>query len=131
MRRLLLGLAIVGALAAAVAWSGQKGAKPEFECSSEDKNPVTHLKLNNAPKDFQFPIVSDRTAGHRASIFLPAITQLNLMQPEFVVSVGYLIEGYTQDKAELNRQWREFQRFVSKLEMPFFYVPGNHDIANK
>jgi predicted phosphodiesterase len=87
--------------------------------------------LNNNPDEFQFAIVSDRTGGHRAKIFSRAIDQLNLMQPEFVVSVGDLIEGYTHDNNEIDRQWREFQSYTSRLQMPFFYVVGNHDISNK
>ena len=54
-----------------------------------------------------------------------------MLQPEFVMSVGDLIEGYTEDTVELERQWEEFEGFVDQLEMPFFYVPGNHDITNK
>ena len=50
--------------------------------------------------------------------------------PSFVVSVGDLIEGYTKDPALLAEQWKEFQGYVHKLQMPFFYVAGNHDVAN-
>jgi hypothetical protein len=46
------------------------------------------------------------------------------------MSVGDLIEGYTTDTVEINRQWDEFSGFVNKLQMPFFYVPGNHDLTN-
>jgi len=44
--------------------------------------------------------------------------------------VGDLIEGYTEDMERLAKEWLEFQSYVSRLQMPFFYVPGNHDIAN-
>ena len=47
------------------------------------------------------------------------------------MSVGDLIEGYTEDVDELNRQWDEFEGFIDLLEAPFFYLPGNHDITNK
>jgi hypothetical protein len=57
--------------------------------------------------------------------------KVNLLQPAFVMSVGDLIEGYTEDRAELDRQWDEFQSFVGRLQMPFFYVPGNHDMSNR
>jgi hypothetical protein len=131
MKSLVLGFVVVLLLTAAVAWSGPKETKPEFAFTSEKRNPVTHLKLNNAADEFQFAIISDRTGGHRARVFSQAVKQLNLLQPEFVVSVGDLIEGYTENKARLTKEWREFQTYVSRLEMPFFYVPGNHDIANK
>ncbi|MGL4555389.1 MAG: metallophosphoesterase, partial [Gemmataceae bacterium] len=82
------------------------------------------------PESFQFAIVSDRTGGHRARVFAQAVEQLNLLQPEFVVSVGDLIEGYSRDKERVGNEWKEFQTYVSRLQMPFFYVPGNHDITN-
>lgn len=93
--------------------------------------PWSSLELNNDPCQFQFAIVTDRTGGHRPGVFLDGVKKLNLLQPEFVMSVGDLIEGYTEDLTELNRQWEEFDGFIDQLEMPFFYVPGNHDITNK
>jgi len=52
------------------------------------------------------------------------------MQPAFVVSVGDLIDGYSKDPAVLAAQWKELQGYTHKLQMPFFYVPGNHDVSN-
>src|SRR5262249_11738876 len=92
---------------------------------------VTNLRLNNAPDEFQFAIVSDRTGGHRPKGFSRAIDQLNLLHPEFVVSVGDLLEGYTEKHEESARPRREFQTYASRPHMPFFYVVGNHDLANK
>lgn len=92
--------------------------------------PWNHLEVNNSPETFQFAIVTDRTGGLRPGIFPDAIQKLNLLQPEFVMSVGDLISGYTTDTAELERQWNEFTGFIDKLQMPFFYLPGNHDITN-
>lgn len=136
MKHLLLALVTAGALAAAIALSRQvgneikEGPQTALQISSESRNPWTHLRLNNDPQEFQFVIVSDRTGGHREKIFSKAIEQINLLQPEFVVSVGDLIEGYTTDKEKIHDQWKEFQGFTSRLEMPFFYVVGNHDITN-
>lgn len=130
MNRTLAGLAAVALLGAAIAWSGTNPARPELDFRAEKLNPVTHLRLNNAPDEFQFAIVSDRTGGHRPKVFSRAVDQLNLLQPAFVVSVGDLIEGYTEKQETIARQWREFQGYASRLRMPFFYVPGNHDIAN-
>lgn len=53
------------------------------------------------------------------------------MQPAFVVSVGDLINGYTKDLEKINNEWEEFNSLVKKLEMPFFYVAGNHDYTNE
>lgn len=93
-------------------------------------HPWSHLEVNNDPDNFQFAIVTDRTGGHRAGVFMDAINKLNLLQPEFVVSVGDLIEGYTRNADRIYREWDEFNGFIEKLQMPFFYVPGNHDYIN-
>ena len=135
MKSVLLAAVAVAALVAAAALSqpGPKGATApagELRVASEGRNPWTHLRLNNSPDDFQFVIVSDRTGGHREKVFSKAVEQINLLQPEFVLSVGDLIEGYTTDREKVLDQWREFQSFTSKLQMPFFYVPGNHDVTN-
>ncbi len=104
---------------------------PEVTIQVEDgKNPWTHLNFVNDPNNFQFLVVTDRTGGHRAGVFPDAVRKINLLQPEFVVSVGDLIEGYTEDPDRLASEWDEFIGFVEQLEMPFFYVPGNHDISN-
>lgn len=94
-------------------------------------NPWTHLDFANDPANFQFAIVSDRTGGHREGIFADAVAKLNLLMPEFVMSVGDLIEGYLEDTVILNAQWKEFHALVEPLKMPFFFLPGNHDISNE
>ncbi|MCB0639194.1 MAG: metallophosphoesterase, partial [Lewinella sp.] len=96
----------------------------------EGAKPWTSLDLNNEADNFQFIIVTDRTGGHRPGVFEDAVHKINLLQPEFVMSVGDLIEGYTDDVAQLDREWNEFTGFTDQLQMPFFYVPGNHDLTN-
>src|SRR6056297_2002164 len=79
---------------------------------------------------FRFAIMGDRTGGMRSGIFEKAAGKVNLMQPEFVLSVGDLIDGYTTEPEVWNRQWEEFDAIINKLDMRFYYVPGNHDISN-
>ena len=93
--------------------------------------PWTHLNFHNAPEDFQFAILSDRTGGCRKGVFAKAVDKLNLIKPEFVICVGDLIQGYKNDTRALTGEWKEFNAIVKKLQMPFFYVSGNHDISNK
>jgi Calcineurin-like phosphoesterase len=127
----IAGCVLVGAVALSqpAAKNGQSLADP-LKVQTEERNPWTHLRLNNNPEDFQFVIVSDRTGGHREKVFSRAVEQINLLQPEFVLSVGDLIEGYTTDREKVLQEWKEFQGFAARLQMPFFYVPGNHDVTN-
>jgi len=92
--------------------------------------PWTSKGFVNEPDNFQFAIVSDRTGDHRPGVFADAIAKLNLLQPEFVMSVGDLIEGFSEDPQVLVDQWDEIDAIINDLEMRFFYVPGNHDISN-
>ncbi|WP_193161621.1 metallophosphoesterase family protein [Microbulbifer hainanensis] len=94
--------------------------------------PWTSQPIQNDPAEFQFVVIGDRTGGaNQEGTFKLAINQLNLLQPEFVINVGDLIEGYSDDKTELNAEWHEVDEMLSKLKMPFVRTPGNHDIANK
>ncbi len=92
--------------------------------------PVTDRPANNAPGVFRFAIVADRTGGMRPGVFENAVARLKLLQPEFVLSVGDLIDGYTKDPKVWNAEWQEFEKIVARLDLPFYYVPGNHDISN-
>ena len=94
------------------------------------KIPVTHLRFNDDTGKLQFAIISDVWGGNRPGILEDAIGKLELLQPQFVMSVGDLIDGKTHDSILIGEQWREFNQKVNSLSMPFFYVPGNHDIGN-
>ncbi|UCF94956.1 MAG: metallophosphoesterase [Desulfobacterales bacterium] len=93
--------------------------------------PWTSEAFKNNLEEFQFAVVGDRTGGSNPEgIFTRAMDQLNLLQPEFVISVGDLVEGYTEDRAKAAAEWDEVDGIIKTLEMPFFYVPGNHDLGN-
>ncbi len=96
------------------------------------KKPWTKREFRNDPNDFQFAIVTDRTGGMRPGVFPRAVKKVNELQPEFVITVGDLIPGggRLRDEKEIRRQWDEFNGFVDGFEMPFFYLPGNHDVSN-
>lgn len=137
MNRLIAGIIAITLVGMAVLFSRQQAISNNAETNkdlvitTEEKNPWTNLNLNNGNDQFQFAIVSDRTGGHRAKIFSQAVQRLNLMQPEFVISVGDLVEGYTTKQEQIDAEWKELNGFVNQLQMPFFYLPGNHDLTNK
>jgi len=131
MKRLFISTLAVGLLMAAMAMSGtKKPSTGNLEIEINKRNPWTTLKLNDNADAFHFVVVSDRTGGHRARVFSQAMQQINLLQPAFVLTVGDLIEGYSKDPTALATEWKELQGYVQKLQMPFFYVAGNHDVSN-
>lgn len=110
-------------------------SKNELEVFTYDNSEIADAKpwssdnFNSNPDIFRFAIVGDRGGGaNPLGTFERAIEQLNWMQPEFVMSVGDYVEGYTAKPEVMNEQWDEFDGIISKLQMPFFYVRGNHDI---
>jgi len=80
--------------------------------------------------DFTFAIISDLTGGERENIYSTAVYQLNRLDPTFVLSVGDLIDGGTEDTLQLQKEWDSFDLRTSKLNMPFFHLGGNHDLTN-
>ena len=111
--------------------SGKSQYKIPFRTDvNTQQKPWTNLDFYNNPSNFQFALVSDNTGGARPGIFEKGIEKLNLMMPEFVLSVGDLIQGYTQDTTRIREEWTEFNKKIDGLKMPFFYLPGNHDITN-
>lgn len=136
MKRLLNSMAVGLALillmvfVATGAMNNRVSDPSKVQTDVEARNPWTNLDLNNRPDTFQFAVVSDRTGGHRPGIFERGVEALNRVQPEFVMSVGDLIEGGSEDPGQWALEWSEFESKVDALQMPFFFCPGNHDMAN-
>jgi len=91
--------------------------------------PWTSLPAGPPAGEFQFAVVSDNSGTPRPGIWREAMHKLNLLQPEFVVSIGDLIEGYVSTPEQLHRQWDQFFEDLAPLQAPFFFVAGNHDVG--
>ncbi|MGB5700515.1 metallophosphoesterase family protein [Muriicola sp.] len=104
---------------------------PVFEHDLTDgPTPWTSDVFEMEEKDFTFAIISDLNGGEREGIYSTAVEQLNMLDPTFVLSVGDLIDGGTEDTLQLEKEWDSFDKRTSKLHMPFFYLGGNHDLTN-
>jgi hypothetical protein len=121
---LLLGLTL---------WSCQGEATRPVEFYHEvpdGPKPWTSEDFEAAEPDFTFAIISDLTGGERPGVYSLAVAQINLLDPTFVLSVGDLIEGGTEDSLQLKKEWDSFDARTSNLSMPFFHLGGNHDLTN-
>lgn len=96
----------------------------------EGPKPWSSKPVLDDPQRFSIAILTDRTGGHRPGVWMKAVERVNWLRPDFVVSVGDLIEGYTEDESEIQSQWAEFLGFIDQLQMKFFFVAGNHDVTN-
>jgi len=93
-------------------------------------HPWTNKQISDSGGKFQFAILPDRTGRVRPGIFESAIAKINLLQPDFVITVGDLIEGYEKDANGVETEWNFIESYIDRLNMRFYYVPGNHDINN-
>ena len=86
--------------------------KLQLQKINSEKKPWTYERVNDHKNKFNFVVVTDRTGGERKGIWQRGIEKINLMQPAFVVSVGDLINGYTDDLDIISNEWQEFARQV-------------------
>ena len=93
-----------------------------------ERVPWTHLNFQNDPEDFRFAIIPDRSGGDFRGAFTNALNCVNMMRPEFVMTVGDLVPGVTTPD-RLRKQQIELTNFTSRVIAPMFYVVGNHDIT--
>jgi len=80
--------------------------------------------------DYRFIVAGDITGGEEPGVLAEAVLRINELSPDFVITVGDLIDGYTTDSLRAEKQWDDFLQVIGNLEMPFFFAAGNHDITN-
>ena len=118
-------------LVAFLALAGCAGTPALFSHAMQgEKLPWTHTSFDTENDRFMFAVFSDLYGGERQGVFAIAMEQLQLLRPELILNVGDLIDGGTEDRARLTREWDEFDSKVSGMHAPVFYIGGNHDLTN-
>ena len=97
-----------------------------FDTSRE--SPVK-LPLPEEKDAFSFIVYGDRTGGppDGVSILADAVRDTNLLEPDLVMTVGDLIQGYGDEETWM-RDMKEYKSIMGELTCPWFPVAGNHDI---
>lgn len=87
------------------------------------------LPLPGETDAFVFAIFGDRTGGPDLGInvLADAVRDVNLIEPDLVLTVGDLIDGYNQTD-EWMVEMREYKTVMGELLCPWFPVAGNHDV---
>jgi len=83
--------------------------------------------------DFQkvhFAILGDRTGDHIPGKFGETLAEILRLKPDFILTVGDMIEGYTDDTVRLIAEWEEYKKIIEPSNIPIFHTPGNHDILS-
>ena len=76
----------------------------------------------------RFAVIGDRTGGHTPGIYGQIVKEIERLKPDFVMTVGDMIEGYTEDTTVVNKEWKEYKSLLTPLTAPIYFTPGNHDI---
>ncbi|MHC4777333.1 MAG: metallophosphoesterase family protein [Planctomycetota bacterium] len=87
------------------------------------------LDLPDETGSFTYVIMADRTSSGPISmrILEQFVDEVNVIRPDFVITVGDLIPGYT-NREKWVQQMKGFRVVMDRLEVPWFPVAGNHDI---
>ncbi len=108
---------------------------PDHELSDDrsrfhtNRDSAVTLPIPGEEDAFTFVVYGDRTGGPNAGINVlkDAVRDTNLLEPDFVMTVGDMIQGYNQTGAWM-RQMAEFKGVMDELICPWFPVAGNHDV---
>lgn len=94
--------------------------------------PLLDKTWSNDGDKFSFVILGDKTSGGEGKwpIYDRAVDAINLLKPDFVITVGDMIPGHMEERAAWDAEWAEYMAHAKRIESPLFFTVGNHDIAN-
>ncbi len=90
-----------------------------------------HLSFSaNAQRSFTFVQLCDPQLGfggyqHDSISLVQAVNAINAIDTDFVIICGDLVHDAS------DTSYSDFLSIVSKLKIPVYYTPGNHDIGNE
>ncbi len=85
--------------------------------------------IEKQDRPIRFAVLGDRTGEPHPGVYGAIVAEVARMRPDFVITPGDLIVGYTNDTVTLQARWEEYVKLIQPLEVPLYIAPGNHDIT--
>ena len=85
------------------------------------------------PPVTRFAVIGDRTSGHLydandIDIHQRVLEAVETEPIDFAITVGDMIEGYTDHQGALALQWEDYFSLYQNFSHPTYFTPGNHDL---
>jgi len=98
---------------------------------SDGRDDIDHVQprcvwvLEEWPETFTIGHVTDTHLADGADVFATSFYEANLIRPDFIIFTGDIVDLETTTSA-----WMYFQAILDWLEVPGFFLPGNHDYGS-
>ena len=110
-----------------------------LECQIDHGEKQPHRQIDDGGAQQSARVGPGAGLGQRQSsggegqwpIYDRAVDAINLLQPDFVITVGDMIPGHMEDRPSWDAEWAEVMAHAKRLEAPLFLTPGNHDLAKQ
>lgn len=113
-----------------LAFQSAKQGAAIFEHGYGDKTPWANVQVDAGQNKFSFALIADVTGGERSGVLEQAAAQLALLQPDFVVSIGDLVEGGTLDPKTFEDEFNVFDSKVAGIGAPLVRISGNNELTH-
>jgi hypothetical protein len=79
----------------------------------------------------RFVVLGARTSNPVEGIFSDIIDEISLLNPDFVINVGNLIDAQAGDSNHIHGQWTDVMNTMAILNCTRYFVPGGNDVNDE
>ena len=95
----------------------------------KDNYSFVHITDTHLPTHYYYDEEESLTDTSEVTDFLEVIKDINLINPEFVILTGDIVNEGELEDFQNRRYFSKAKRLLEKIEVPVFLVSGNHDLG--
>jgi len=88
-----------------------------------------HITDSHLPTHIFYPDPASLTDSTEVEDLRQVINDINLINPEFVLFTGDIVNEGEMEEFENRRVYTKAQKLLEELEVPFYLTSGNHDLG--